>query len=153
MVHPMKISRLALLAMAMVLAIQPRAKAQNYGDVVRLDPAADAIVPADPMVEKLGDGFQFLEGPIWIHAKHQGYLLFSDIPANVIRKWDPKTGFSVYLEKSGYTGTDFADAGGQTNNGFGIVILVGSNGITLDRQGRLVFCTHGDRELVRIEKN
>jgi gluconolactonase len=153
MVHAMNISRLALFAMAVVLVFQTRAKAQNYGEVVRVDPAADTIVPADAAVEKLGDGFQFLEGPIWIHAKHQGYLLFSDIPANVIRKWDPKNGFSVYLEKSGYTGTDVADAGGQTNNGFGIVILVGSNGITLDRQGRLVYCQHGDRQVVRIEKN
>jgi gluconolactonase len=153
MVHPMKSSRLALFTMAMVFAICVSAKAQNYGGVVRVDPAADAIVPADAVVEKLGDEFQFLEGPVWIHAKNQGYLLFSDIPANVIRKWDPKNGFPVYLEKSGYTGTDVADAGGQTNNGFGIVILVGSNGITLDRQGRLVYCQHGDRQVVRIEKN
>jgi gluconolactonase len=82
----MKNCRLALLAMAIVLVMGVAARAQNFGEVVRVDPAADAIVPSDVVVEKLADGFQFLEGPVWIHAKDQGYLLFSDIPANVIRK-------------------------------------------------------------------
>jgi gluconolactonase len=118
-----------------------------------LDPAADAIVPAEAQVEKLAGGFSFVEGPIWVHAKNRGYLLFSDIPANVIRKWDPKDGVSVFLEKSGFSGTDASDVGGQTNNGFGIVTLIGSNGITLDRQGRVVFCQHGDRQVSRLEKN
>jgi gluconolactonase len=149
----MKMNKRAGFAILTILAACTFAHAQNYGEVDRVDPAADAIVPANAVVEKLGDGFQFIEGQVWVHSKKQGYLLFSDIPANVIRKWDPKNGFSVYLEKSGYTGPDDPDAGGQTNNGFGMVIIVGSNGITLDRQGRLVFCTHGDRALVRIEKN
>jgi gluconolactonase len=149
----MKMNKLAFFTIVTILATCTFAKAQNYGEVDRVDPAADAIVPADAVVEKLGDGFQFLEGPVWVHARKQGYLLFSDIPANVIRKWDPKGGFSIYLEKSGYTGPVDPDAGGQTNNGFGVVIIVGSNGITMDRQGRLVYCQHGDRQLVRIEKN
>lgn len=149
----MKRSFSPLLAIAGLLLCGAAAKAQNYGEVVKVDPAADAVISSDAVVEKLGDGFQFLEGPVWVHSKGSGYLLFSDIPANVIRKWDPKSGFSVYLEKSGYTGPDGTDAGGQTNNGFGMVILVGSNGITLDRQGRIVFCAHGDRQVVRLEKN
>jgi hypothetical protein len=62
----------------MLLTVAP-SKAQNFGEVIRVDPAADAIVPADAKVEKLGDGFKFLEGPIWVHAKGQGYLLFSDM--------------------------------------------------------------------------
>ncbi|HTC63958.1 MAG TPA: SMP-30/gluconolactonase/LRE family protein [Candidatus Saccharimonadales bacterium] len=144
---------LALCMIVVLLLAGVVTKAQNFGEVLRVDPAADAIVPADATVEKLGDGFKFLEGPIWVHAKGQGFLLFSDIPANVIRKWDPKDGFSVFLEKSGYSGTITPDFGGQTNNGFGMVNLIGSNGITLDRQGRVVFCTHGDREVVRLEKN
>ncbi len=149
----MKIKKLAVFAILTVLATATFVKAQNYGEVVRIDPAADAIVTADAMVEKLGDGFGFLEGPLWIHAKNQGYLLFSDIPANVIRKWDPKNGFSVFLEKSGFTGSDASDVGGQSNNGRELVNLIGSNGITLDRQGRIVYCAHGDRQIVRLEKN
>jgi gluconolactonase len=149
----MKRNWLVLLVIAGMLLAGVLTKAQNFGEVLRVDPGADAIVPADAMVEKIGDGFKFLEGPIWVHAKGQGYLLFSDIPANVIRKWDPKDGFSVFLEKSGYSGTITPDFGGQTNNGFGVVNLIGSNGITIDKQGRIVFCTHGDREVVRLEKN
>jgi gluconolactonase len=149
----MKKNWFVLLAMAGTLLAGSSANAQNYGEVLRVDPAADAIVPADAKVEKVGDSFKFLEGPIWVHAKGHGYLLFSDIPANVIRKWDPKNGFSVYLEKSGFTGTITPEVGGQSNNGFEVVNLIGSNGITLDKQGRIVFCTHGDREVVRIEKN
>jgi gluconolactonase len=135
---------LALMAGAVVLFAGVAAHSQDFGEVVRVDSAA-AIVPQDAKVEKLAGDFQFVEGPIWIHSKGQGYLLFSDIPANVIRKWDPKGGVSVFLEKSGFTGADASNVGGQTNNGFGMVTLIGSNGITLDKQGRIVFCQHGDR--------
>jgi len=147
----MKKNRVLLLAIA--LGTVSAARAQNFGEVVRVDPAADAIVPADVVVEKGGDGCGFLEGPVWVHAKGQGYLLFSDIPANVIRKWDPKARFSVFLEKSGFTGTDASDLGGQSNNGKEVVTLIGSNGITIDRQGRIVYCQHGDRQVVRLEKD
>src|SRR3984893_1781117 len=147
----MKKKMLALTAI--LVAFLAGAKAQNFGEIVRVDPAANAIIPADAKVEKLAGDFGFLEGPIWIHAKNQGYLLFSDIPANVIRKWDPKDGVSVFLEKSGFTGADASNVGGQTNNGNGLVNLIGSNGITLDRQGRIVFCQHGDRQISRLEKN
>jgi len=149
----MKNSTRVLLLLVITVVCTLAATAQEYGDVVKVDPAADAIIPAAAQVEKLGGDFGFLEGPLWIHSHGQGYLLFSDIPANVIRKWDPKNGFSVYLEKSGFTGTDASEVGGQSNNGKGTVILLGSNGITLDRQGRIVFCQHGDRQIVRLEKN
>ena len=143
----------ALLAIAAVFLFAAKARAQNLGEIVRVDPFADAIIPQDAKVEKVAGDFQFIEGPIWVHSKGQGYLLFSDIPANVIRKWDPKGGVSVFLEKSGFTGADASNVGGQTNNGFGMVNLIGSNGITLDKQGRIVFCQHGDRQISRLEKN
>jgi gluconolactonase len=149
----MKKKMLALMAIAVVFVAGARAQAQNFGEVIRVDPAADAIIPADAKVEKLTGDFQFVEGPIWVHSKGPGYLLFSDIPANVIRKWDPQDGVSVFLEKSGFTGADASNVGGQTNNGFGLVNLIGSNGITLDKQGRIVFCQHGDRQISRLEKN
>ena len=149
----MKKKTLAFIATAVVFLAGARAHSQNFGEIVRVDPAADTIVPADAKVEKLAGDLGFLEGPIWVHSKGQGYLLFSDIPANVIRKWDPKGGVSVFLEKSGFTGADASNVGGQTNNGFGMVTLIGSNGITLDKQGRIVFCQHGDRQISRLEKN
>jgi uncharacterized protein GlcG (DUF336 family) len=44
-------------------------------EIVRLDPALDAVVPPNPKIYKLAEGLTFTEGPLWVHA---GYLLFSD---------------------------------------------------------------------------
>ncbi|MGH9439578.1 MAG: SMP-30/gluconolactonase/LRE family protein, partial [Terriglobia bacterium] len=82
-----------------------------------------------------------------------GYLLFSDIPANVIDKWSPDGKVSVFLEKSGFTGTNPEGVGYPINNGRRIVILLGSNAVTLDKQGRIVYCQHGNRAIVRLEKD
>jgi gluconolactonase len=128
--------------------------AQKTGEIVRLDPSLDALVLAGAQIEKVADGFGFTEGPVWVHPGGAGFLIFSDIPANVIDKWNPQDKkVSVFLAKSGFTGADPGDAGYQLNNGHGMVTLYGSNGITLDKQGRVTFCTHGDRNVVRIEKD
>src|ERR1700730_17776439 len=90
---------------------------QQSSEIEIVDTAADAIVPSDAHVEKVADGFGFLEGPVWIHRGHEGYLLFSDIPANVIDKWSSNGGVSVFLEKSGFTGSDASDVGAERKNG------------------------------------
>ncbi len=144
------VSLLALAAFLTGVALS----AQNAGQIVRLDPALDKLISPGAQIEKLADGFGFLEGPVWVHSGGPGYLLFSDIPANVIDKWNPqdkKT--SVFLDKSGFTGSDPGDAGYQLNNGHAVVTLFGSNGITLDRQGRVTYATHGDHDIVRVEKD
>lgn len=124
--------------------------AQDWSLVARLNPALDEIVPADAKVEKLADNFGFLEGPVWV--RKGGYLLFSDIPANVIYKWSPDTGKpSIFLAYSGFTGTDDTNVGMQLNNGRGMVTLLGSNAVTVDPQGRIVYCAHGDHQVVRLE--
>jgi gluconolactonase len=140
-------SLLSVLAVISVAAL-----AQDWSLIIRLNPAVDEIVPADAKVEKLAGDFGFLEGPVWV--RKGGYLLFSDIPANVIRKWNPNDGtVSVYLPYSGFTGTDDSIAGMQVNNGRAMVNLLGSNAVTLDPQGRVVFCAHGDRQIVRMEED
>jgi gluconolactonase len=127
-------------------------EAQDYSFVARLNPGLDDIVPIDAKVEKLADHFGFLEGPVWV--RKGGYLLFSDIPANVIYKWSPDEGkASIFLPYSGFTGTDDSVAGMQLNNGKGMVTLLGSNAVTVDPQGRIVYCAHGDRQIVRLEAN
>jgi gluconolactonase len=107
-------------------------------DVRRLDPALDAIVPAGLTIEKLADGFIFTEGPVWVP---DGYLLFSDPNANTIYRWTPDGQVSVFRTKSGYSGPDVAEYGQP-----------GSNGITLDPEGRVTFDQHGNRRVIRIEK-
>jgi gluconolactonase len=109
------------------------------GDVLRLDPAVDAIVPRDAVIEKVAGGFQFTEGPVW-HP--DGYLLFSDPNANTIYRWSPDGGVSVFRTKSGYAGVDAGEYGQP-----------GSNGLTLDLEGRLTIDEHGRRRVVRQERN
>ncbi len=106
--------------------------------VVRSDPSLDRIVPAEPAVEKVADGFLFTEGPVW-HP--DGYLLFSDPNANTIYRWAPDGQVSVFRTKSGYTGVDVGEYGQP-----------GSNGLTLDADGRLTVNEHGNRRVVRFER-
>jgi len=127
--------------------------AQDGGQIIRLDPAFDALVPPAAHIEKLKDGYGFLEGPVWVHTSKPGYLLFSDIPANVINKWTPDGKVVTFLEKSGFAGDDPGDAGYQMSNGHKTVTLYGSNGITLDKTGRVTYVQHGDRGVMRLEKN
>ena len=137
-------------------AAQPR----EAVSVERLDPAVDALIPkqATPELVK-GDYFGFLEGPVWV--REGGYLLFSDVAANRIYKWTPRSGrdatrdreLTTYLDNSGFTGADTSKVGLEVNNGRLHVIALGSNGITLDRDGRVVFAAHGDRAVKRLEKD
>jgi gluconolactonase len=121
--------------------------------VLRLDPALDVIISPDAKLETLKeDYFGFIEGPVWMPEPAGGYLLFSDIPANRVYKWDPKGGLSAFLEKSGFTGTDLP-ATNLITSGRLIVPLIGSNGLARDKEGRLLLCTHGDRTLWRLEKD
>lgn len=149
----MKIRPLQILALLVLTALPGiSVRAQDYSFIARLNSGLDEIVPPDAKVEKLAEHFGFLEGPIWV--RKGGYLLFSDIPANVIYKWDPAAGkASIYLPYSGFTGTDDSVAGMQLNNGKGMVTLLGSNAVTIDPQGRVVYCAHGDRQIVRVEPN
>jgi gluconolactonase len=104
--------------------------------IERLDPALDALIAADAVIENLGSGFNWSEGPIWVPA--QGALLFSDVPENRVYRWKDGEGISVFLEPSGFTGRQY---NGRER---------GSNGLTLDAQDRLVLCQHGDRRVARL---
>ena len=109
------------------------AQAPIDSSVVKLDPALAAIVSTDAKVEVLKDDLGSTEGPIWMRDRKSGYLLFSDQVGNTIFKWTPEGKASTFLEHSGFTGTDPSLLGR----------LIGSNGLTLDRQGRLIICAQG----------
>lgn len=118
---------------------RPRVTASDsHGTVERLDPSLDGIVPKDARIEKLADGFLFTEGPVW-HP--DGYLLFSDPNANTIYRWSETDGVSVYRVKSGYAGPDVGEYGQP-----------GSNGLTLDAEGRLTLAEHGRHRVSRLER-
>ncbi len=106
-------------------------------EVVRLHPALDAIVPPNPKVYKLAEGFEFIEGPLWTPA---GDLVFSDPNANRIYRYSDEAGLSVLRERSGYSGADVGEYGQP-----------GSNGLTLDSEGRLTIAEHGNHRISRLE--
>src|SRR5215469_9845010 len=87
-------------------------RAQSWNFVARINPALDEIVPYEAKVEKVAGNFGFLEGPVWV--RKGGYLLFSDIPANVIYKFNPSDGkVSVAVSYSGFSGADSTNVGLQ----------------------------------------
>lgn len=108
--------------------------------IERLDPRVDQIVQTNASLEEVADGFAWAEGPVWNRTGQ--YLLFSDVPNNRIVKWKAGEGTSVFLQPSGYSET-------KTFTGR----EPGSNGLTFDKEGRLVFCQHGDRRISRLEKD
>ena len=137
--------------------------AQSAGDqsVVRLDPALDALVSPDAKVELVKSGFGFTEGPVWMQNGKSGYLLFTDIPGNVIWKLNPQDGSaSVFLYNAGFRGPDVWRWGAVQNNGhertdprFEEFAMIGADGLTIDREGRVIVASFAGRSLDRIEKN
>jgi gluconolactonase len=109
------------------------------GKLERNDPRFDALVPKDAVLERLASGFNWSEGPVWVSAGP--HLLFSDVPENVVYRWKEGAGVTPFQEPSGYTS-------GPPRPG-----EMGSNGLTLDAEGRLVLCQHGDRRVARLEKD
>jgi gluconolactonase len=141
---------IAMCAVAMTIGIA----AQTRNTVVRLDPALDALIAPNAQAELLkGDYFGAIEGPVWVDEGASGYLLFSDMAGNVIYKWTPTGQLSIFLEKSGYTANDLNNVGGQYTNGRLHLLLIGSNGLTLDGEGRLIIAGMTDRNVTRLEKD
>ena len=126
---------MALAACSNQPAPAPKAVSNGVGTIVRLDPAFDALVPKDAVIEKLAGGFQFTEGPVW---RADGRLWFSDVMGNMIRQWSPSGGAGVVLEHAGYDKDPPAGS------------LMGPNGEIADKDGAVLFCQHGMRRIVRM---
>lgn len=127
----------ALLALIPAQSLGEDKAPETIGQVERLDPALDALIDRDAKIEVLADGFDWSEGPLWLPTEK--CLIFSDVPTNKIHRWSEKDGLSVYLTPSGYTGE--VPRGEE----------LGSNGLLLDPEGRLVICQHGDRRMARMD--
>ena len=110
---------------------------KNIGTIERFDPALDSIISPGAQAEIIEDGFVWSEGPLWVES--QKMLLVSDVKKNTVYKWTEKKGKEVYLNPSGYTGT--IPRGGE----------MGSNGLALDKDGNLVLCQDGDRQVARMD--
>ena len=111
-------------------------EAAGEGRILRLDPRFDSLVPAGATIEKLAEGYTFTEGPVWIRGESR--LLFSDVRANAIHQWTEADGASPFIDPV-FEG----DREGLRS--------ISSNGLTLDTEGRLVICEHGNRRISRVE--
>lgn len=145
MFHP-HLPRPVAAALWLVLAVATTAPADDLtprptmGEILRLDARAGEVLAPDATIEVLASGLDWSEGPVWIpkdDRQHHGggYVIFSDVPRNRAYRWKEGDGLSVFLEPSGYTGLP-GYSGEQ-----------GSNGLALDREGRIIFCEHGDRRV------
>jgi len=98
-------------------------------DFMAVDEAEFAkVVGKDAKVEKLATDMKFTEGPVWV--KSLNAVLFSDIPSNEVKIWSAKDGLKTYRTPSNNT-----------------------NGITVDGEGRILFCEHSSRSITRQEKD
>ncbi len=129
-----------LAALALGSAVADDKKPMTLGTIDRKDAKLDDLIPKDAVIEILAGGFDWSEGPVWVKDKAGGHLLFCDIPKNMIWKWSEKDGLKEFLKPSGYTGKD-KFTGKEP----------GSNGLALDKDGKLILCQHGDRRVSRLE--
>ena len=109
---------------------------RTIGSIERVDPALDAIMSPDAIIEVIAEGYEWSEGPVWVDRGNM--LLFSDVPKNIVYKWTEEKGAEVYLSPSGFTGatSDSREPG--------------SNGLLVNDEGTLVLCQHGDRRLATM---
>lgn len=128
----MKNPLILLLFLTAISCTQKEVK--TIGSIERIDPALDNLVNPDAKVEVIAEGFDWSEGPLWLES--QNILIFSDVPKNTVHQWSEEKGLSVYLKPSGYTGNASPYSREE-----------GSNGLTLNNEGKLVLCQHGDRKV------
>lgn len=130
--------RAALAGMATLPFVPALARAETVGGITRLDPALDAVVDANAPIEVLGTGYRWAEGPVWV--KRGGYLLFSDVPANIAYRWKAGEGVAPFLDPSGLAGPIPAS-----------IREAGSNGMAVDAGGRLIVADSGTRAIAAVD--
>lgn len=133
----MKQLTLPLFLLAIMLTQCTQEPKPGTGEIEFTSDELSSIINKDAKVEIIAEGFDWSEGPVWLNQ--QQMLLFSDVPQNTIYKWTEAKGKEVYLKPSGYTGSE--TRGGE----------MGSNGLTLSPEGKLLLCQHGDRRIAMMD--
>lgn len=100
----------------------------------------NTLLDPDAKPEVLASGFEWSEGPVWVNDDNRGYILFSDVPENVIYRWSETEGLTVFLSPAGFE---------EDNNS--IFREPGTNGLILSRDGHLIAANHGQRQLSLID--
>ena len=110
---------------------------KHLGSIERISSDINKLIDLDSKIEILAEGFDWSEGPVW--SKKLNSILFSDVPNNVIYKWNEKEGLSIFSKSIGYSG--------KVPN----LKKAGTNGLTIDSEGNLIICMHGDRMIAKME--
>ncbi len=90
-------------------------------------PKIQDLIAPESVVVKIVGGMGFTEGPVWLPKENK--LVFSDIPKEKLMEWSEDGGLKLFR---------------QSPN---------PNGNLLDREGRLLTCRHGARDVVRTERD
>ena len=114
------------------------ARAEGIGRIERLDAGLDAVIDADAPIEVLSTGYKWAEGPVWV--KDGGYLLFTDVPSNVIHRWKAGEGASPWMSPSGLAGEVPPE-----------IREAGANGLAIDASGALIMADSGTRAIARVD--
>ena len=109
----------------------------NIGHIEKLDSALSSIIDENAKIEIVAEGFDWCEGPLWLNESKT--LIFSDVPKNIIHSWSEEAGLKDFLTPSGYTGSQ--PRGGE----------MGSNGLALSLDNKLLLCQHGDRRVAVMD--
>ena len=138
--------KITFFALAVFFAITyTRCVAQNkttavkdglVGKIEIYDKSASGIIDSNAIIQVIGRNFKWVEGPVWIAGKKM--LLFSDVPENKVFQWKEGDTTKLFLTPSGYT--DNAPRAGEN----------GANGLALDKEGRLLLCQSGNRQVARL---
>jgi gluconolactonase len=107
------------------------------GAVTRRDARLDAVVDSAATVHVLSEGYRWSEGPVWVPQRN--WLLFCDVPGNVMYRWRSGVGTDVFMEPSGLP----SPTPTGTNGG-------GGNGMALDAKGNVLVADHGGRAIYHL---
>lgn len=133
------ITRRGVLAGMAAMPLAPGvARGETVGNITRFDPELDRLIDAASPIEVIATGLRWAEGPVWVERGQ--YLLFSDVPANVIYRWKAGEGVQPFLAPSGLAGP--VPAG---------IREAGANGLTLDGPGALLMADSGTRAIARVD--
>jgi gluconolactonase len=131
--------QLIILSLLLAACSTKPKEVKTTGSIERIDPTLEKIISPDASIEILAEGYTWSEGPVWVEKENM--LLFSDVPENIVYKWTEEKGAEIFLTPSGYTGNSIRE--GEE----------GSNGLTLNKDGQLVLCQHGDRRVALLNSD
>ncbi len=121
-----------------LVASGARAGTGGTGKITRFDAALDQLLNTASPIEVIADGLRWAEGPVWV--REGSYLLFSDVPANVVHRWRKGEGARPFLAPSGLAGP--VPAG---------IREAGANGLAIDADGALIMADSGTRAIARVD--